>query len=92
MEIYSVLSYAFFLSFSLSFLFPFLLSFSLSFLFPFLLSFSLSFLFPFLLSFSLSFLSWDRPGGGRGSRCEPLADCSRAQLTANGKGLYIISS
>ena len=28
----------------------------------------------------------DRPGGGRGSRREPLADCSRAQRTANGKG------
>jgi len=42
------------------------------------------------LSFSLSF-SRDRPGGGRGSRREPLADCSRAQRTANGKGLYMSS-
>jgi len=58
------------------------------------LSVTRSFLFlsSFLLSFSLTFVSWDRPGGGRGSRREPLADCSRAQRTANGKGLYIISS
>ena len=48
-------------------------------------------LFSFLLSFSVSFLSWDRPGGGRGSCREPLADCSRAQRTAKGKGLYLIS-
>ena len=37
------------------------------------------------LSFSLFSLSRDRPGGGRGSRREPLADCSRAQWTVNGK-------
>jgi len=39
------------------------------------------------LSFSLFLYLWDRPGGGRGSRREPLADCSRSQRTANGKGL-----
>jgi len=51
-------------------------------------SYSLS----FLLSFFLFLFSGDRPGGGRGSRRDPLADCSRAQRTANRKGLYIISS
>jgi len=55
----------------------------------FLLFESLSFCLSLFLS--LLFLR-DRPGGGRGSRREPLADCSRAQRTANGKGLYIISS
>ena len=55
------------------------------------LSFSLSLSLSLSLSFSL-FFSRDRPGGGSGSRREPLADCSRAQRTANGKGLYIISS
>jgi len=55
-----------------------------------------SLLFPTGLSLfhclSLFLSIWDRPGGGRGSRREPLADWSRAQRTANGKGLYIISS
>ena len=52
-----------------------------------LLSLSLS----FSLSFFLFLFSGDRPGGGTGSRREPLADCSTAQRTANMKGLYIIS-
>ena len=51
---------------------------------------SLSFFFS--LSFFHFLFSWDRPGGGSGSRHEPLADSSRAQRTANRKGLYIISS
>jgi len=56
------------------------------------LSVSLSVFLSFLLSFFLFLFSWDRPGGGRGSCREPLADCSRSQRTVNRKGLYIISS
>jgi len=58
----------------------------------FLLSLSLFLLIALSLSFSSLLFSRNRPGGGRGSRREPLVDCSRAQRTANGKGLYIISS
>ena len=86
---YALLSHFLSLSCSLSLLLSFFASPFLFSLFLFFESFSLClsfFLFPF------SFSSGDRPGGGRGSRREPLADCSRAQRTANGKGLYIISS
>jgi len=48
--------------------------------------------FSFFPSFLIFLLSWDRPGGGRGSCREPLADCSSSQRTVNRKGLYIISS
>ena len=59
------------------------------------LSVTRSFLFFSLLSYCL-FLSFllilGQARQGQGSRREPLADGSRAQRTANGKGLYIISS